>query len=237
MDTKKSIHRWKEEKWGQGWEVCEIKCRACETKFIPLARAGTGGASAGGRFQEDVSGRGAEGSASERWQKRHKSDGHPKVPRNTKQKKDRARAGVATLERGSQSGRLFSNNLPRRRGRRAAGGGGVRRVAVFRQRRRRWRRWCRWRRRGPTAVGCLPLLESGRRAHTTDTIAAINTGEQPLTSPTGGPILYFISKLIPREQIYCKKEVKKYIFSAHGPPARPPSPLSACHSIHLTYLC
>lgn len=40
--------------------------------------------------------------ASERWQKRHKSDGHPKVPRNTKQKKDRARAGVATLERGSQ---------------------------------------------------------------------------------------------------------------------------------------
>lgn len=41
----------------------------------------------------------------------HKSDGHPKVPRNTKQKKDRA--GVATLERGSQSGRLFSNNLPR----------------------------------------------------------------------------------------------------------------------------
>lgn len=52
------------------------------------------------------------GGASERWQKRHKSDGYPKVPRNTKQKKDRARAGVATLERGSQSGRLFSNNLP-----------------------------------------------------------------------------------------------------------------------------
>jgi len=44
-----------------------------------------------------------EGGAKE---ERHKSDGHPKVPRNTKQKKDRARghAGVATLERGSQSG-------------------------------------------------------------------------------------------------------------------------------------
>lgn len=78
--------------------------------------------------------------------------------------------------------------------------------------------------RGATAVGCLLLLESERRAHTTDTIAAINTGEQPLTSPTGGPILYFISKLIPREQIYCKKGVKKYIFSAHGPPARPLHP-------------
>lgn len=199
----------------------------------PRARRNRGralGKVSGGRF-----GTRGGGNASERWQKRHKSDGHPKVPRNTKQKKDRARAGVATLERGSQSGRLFSNNLPRRRGWRAAeaegcvgwrfsgsgvggGGGGV-----------------GWRRRGPTAVGCLPLLESGRRAHTTDTIAAINTGEQPLTSPTGGPILYFISKLIPREQIYCKKEVKKYIFSAHGPPARPPSPLSACHSIHLTY--
>lgn len=73
--------------------------------------------------------------------------------------------------------------------------------------------------RMPTAAG-----ESGR-ARTTDTIAAINTGEQPLTSPTGGPILYFISKLIPREQIYCKKGVKKYIFSAHGPPARSPHPL------------
>jgi len=72
--------------------------------------------------------------------------------------------------------------------------------------------------REATAVGCLLLLESGRRAHTTDTIAAINTGKQPLTSPTGGPILYFISKLIPREQIYCKKGVKKYIFSAHEPP-------------------
>lgn len=89
--------------------------------------------------------------------------------------------------------------------------------------------------RMPTAAG-----ESGR-ARTTDTIAAINTGEQPLTSPTGGPILYFISKLIPREQIYCKKGVKKYIFSAHGPPARSPSfppPVSlwlACHPIHLTY--
>lgn len=79
--------------------------------------------------------------------------------------------------------------------------------------------------KGATAVGCLLLLESGRRAHTTDTIAAINTGEQPLTSPTGGPILYFISKLIPREQIYCKKGVKKYIFSAHGPPARPLLPI------------
>lgn len=123
MDTKKSIHRWKEEKWGQGWEVCEIKCRACETKFIPLARAGTGG---GGRALGKVSGgrfgTRSGGYASERWQKRHKSDGHPKVPRNTKQKKDRARAGVATLERGSQSGRLFSNNLPRRRGWRAAEG-------------------------------------------------------------------------------------------------------------------
>lgn len=85
------------------------------------------------------------------------------------------------------------------------------------------------------SVGCLLLLESGRRAHTTDTIAAINTGEQPLTSPTGGPILYFISKLIPHEQIYCKKGVKKYIFSAHGPPARPSRPCSACHPIHLSY--
>lgn len=80
------------------------------------------------RFQEDV-GTWGGGGASERWQKRHKSDGHPKVPRNTKQKKDRARAGVATLERGSQSGRLFSNNLPRRRddgrrGRRGPSGGG-----------------------------------------------------------------------------------------------------------------
>lgn len=92
-----------------------------------------------------------------------------------------------------------------------------------------------WRRDGgTTAVGCLLLLllllESGR-AHTTDTIAAINTGEQPLTSPTGGPILYFISKLIPREQIYCKKGVKKYIFSAHGPPParRPHRPPGSLH--------
>lgn len=94
---------------GQGWEVCEIKCRACETKFIPLARRNGGG----GRALGEVSGGRRDGrrrEASERWQKRHKSDGHPKVPRNTKQKKDRA--GVATLERGSQSGRLFSNNLP-----------------------------------------------------------------------------------------------------------------------------
>lgn len=102
-------------------------------------------------------------------------------------------------------------------------GGGIRRVVVFRRRRWRRRRW--WMQeegnggRMPTAAG-----ESGR-ARTTDTIAAINTGEQPLTSPTGGPILYFISKLIPREQIYCKKGVKKYIFSAHGPPARSPRSL------------
>lgn len=95
--------------------------------------------------------------------------------------------------------------------------------------------------------GWVPTAARERgRAHTTDTIAAINTGEQPLTSPTGGPILYFISKLIPREQIYCKKGVKKYIFSAHGPPARLPfaAPKLALASphldlpsyIHLTYL-
>jgi len=72
----------------------------------------------------------------------------------------------------------------------------------------------------------------GLGARTTDTIAAINIGEQPLTSPSGGPILYFISKLIPREQIYCKKGVKKYIFSAHGPPAFGPSPRPA---IRLAY--
>lgn len=33
---------------GQGWEVREIKCRACETKFIPLARRnGEGGRALG----------------------------------------------------------------------------------------------------------------------------------------------------------------------------------------------
>jgi len=35
---------------GQGWEVCEIKCRACKTKFIPLARRNRG-ASAGRDFR------------------------------------------------------------------------------------------------------------------------------------------------------------------------------------------
>lgn len=63
-------------------------------------------------------GKGWKGANSGR--REHKSDGHPKVPRNTKQKKDRALAGwlagVATpgkriSER--ESGRLFSNNLPR----------------------------------------------------------------------------------------------------------------------------
>lgn len=113
--------RWEGGEMGQGWEVCEIKCRACETKFIPLARRNAreeeeeerrpralGEVSGRRENEERREGKGR----SERWQKRHKSDGHPKVPRNTKQKKDRARAGVATLERGSQSGRLFSNNLP-----------------------------------------------------------------------------------------------------------------------------
>lgn len=87
--------------------------------------------------------------------------------------------------------------------------------------------------------GWVPTAARERgRAHTTDTIAAINTGEQPLTSPTGGPILYFISKLIPREQIYCKKGVKKYIFSAHGPPPLVcPSPLPSSRSLHLTSTC
>lgn len=79
---------------GQGWEVCEIKCRACETKFIPLARRNIGGARGERweRFQKDVGRDEGKRVASERWQKRHKSDGHPKVPRNTKQKKDRAGA-------------------------------------------------------------------------------------------------------------------------------------------------
>lgn len=60
---------------------------------------------------EGERGEGEEGKQANSGRRGHKSDGHPKVPRNTKQKKDRA--GVATLERGSQSGRLFSNNLPR----------------------------------------------------------------------------------------------------------------------------
>lgn len=80
----------------RGWEVCEIKRRACETKFIPLARRNRAGRAlgevSGGRERFRDEGR---REASERWQKRHKSDGHPKVPRNTKQKKDRARAGDA----------------------------------------------------------------------------------------------------------------------------------------------
>lgn len=46
---------------GEGCEVCEIKCRACETKFIPLARRnrGGGGASVGRGFTR-ASGRGEE---------------------------------------------------------------------------------------------------------------------------------------------------------------------------------
>lgn len=74
----------------------------------------------------------------------------------------------------------------------SVGGGGQRRVAaVFR-------------------AGVGGTRERAR----TDTIAAINTGESRGSDVTGeGPILYFISKLIPREQIYCKKGVKKYTFS------------------------
>ena len=76
----------------------------------------------------------------------------------------------------------------------------------------------------------VPVLLVLGRART-DTIAAINTGEQPLTSPGEGPILYFISKLIPRDQIYCKKGVKKYTFvGAH------PLSLSLSLSLSLGYL-
>lgn len=42
----------------QGWEVCEIKCRAYETKFIPLARRNRGRRALG----EVSGGRGEEGS-------------------------------------------------------------------------------------------------------------------------------------------------------------------------------
>lgn len=112
---------------------------------------------------------------------------------------------------------------------------------VFQRWRRRRKRRRRRRMREEGNSGRMPTAARERgRAHTTDTIAAINTGEQPLTSPTGGPILYFISKLIPREQIYCKKGVKKYIFSLSlslGPLLPTPvfQPPAACRPIHLTY--
>lgn len=110
-------------------------------------RAGTEGEvyrrASGGKGWKEKKGKGEEGKQANSGRRGHKSDGHPKVPRNTKQKKDRA--SVATLERGSQSGRLFSNNLPRDVGK--AGGWwedeGIRRVVVFRC----WRWWRRWRRR------------------------------------------------------------------------------------------
>lgn len=47
---------------GQGREVCEIKCRACETKFIPLARRnGRAGEASVGRGFRRMLGRGEEG--------------------------------------------------------------------------------------------------------------------------------------------------------------------------------
>lgn len=70
------------------------------------------------------------------------------------------------------------------------------------------------------------VVGGGARARRTDTIAAINTGEQPLTSPSEGPILYFISKLIPRDQIYCKKRGEKIHLPAPPPTTPvPPSPV------------
>lgn len=83
-----------------GMESLRDKARSARDKIHPPRAPEQRARFAGGKGRRANSGR-----------RGHKSDGHPKVPRNTKQKKDRA--GVATLERGSQSGRLFSNNLPR----------------------------------------------------------------------------------------------------------------------------
>lgn len=91
---------------------------------------------------------------------------------------------------------------------------------------------------GQRAVGCLLLLESGR-AHTTDTIAVINTGEQPLTSPTGGPdIILYLETNSPRADLLQERGEKIHLLGPREPPARLPSPLpfpSTCHPIHLTY--
>lgn len=135
--------------------------------------------------------RGSEGGQNGR-RRRHKSVGRPKVPRNTKQKNDHTLQPCSLAEH-LRAADYFPIIYPRGGGTR---GRQPRWVAVFRQ-------------RGGSA--------SCARAHRTDTIAAINTGEQPLTSPAEGPILYFISKLIPRDQIYCKKGVKKYTFPSLAP--------------------
>lgn len=69
-----------------------------------------------------------EGKRANSGRRGHKSDGHPKVPRNTKQKKDRALASRRWKEDLRESGRLFSNNLPRDVGWLA---GGIRRGSGF----------------------------------------------------------------------------------------------------------
>lgn len=244
---------------GQGREVCKIKCieRARHKIHPPRAPEGRGrneGEHEGERFRKRRGKR-----RNERTNERTNSGrrginqtGHPKVPRNTKQKKDRRPrcwrrdAGKRISEK---RGRLFSNNLPRRRDgagrrrRRGSPGGGfpaaAAAVAAEEEKEDEEDGAEGGSERG--AVGCLLLLESGR-AHTTDTIAAINTGEQPLTSPTGGPdIILYLETNSPRADLLQERGEKIHLLGPREPPARLPPPActlphsSTCHPIHLTY--
>jgi len=63
---------------------------ARETKFIPLAAPEQRARFAEGHPGREGGGEGRKSKQANSGRRGHKSDGHPKVPRNTKQKKERA---------------------------------------------------------------------------------------------------------------------------------------------------